>query len=402
MRKIELSKNHKLEYCLIGFFFLGMLASYGLIARFGQLLSLIAQLMMIMRTASASRKDGLGHGWTNICYVVTLLLIGFIGLSMAIAGGSFSDVASRVLSLVSVFGCMLFIPNRMKVDALFIIAKLIKLYTLLAILIIIDALIWYFVGLSIWSPDNYVSLRFAGPFLDSNYMAFSYGIIATLAIFFSEGKEMTRGVLLSIICILLAGSWSTILLLPFTFLIHIAIKPRNMFVKQVAFLALYGFFIAVYSSAPILHDLLTEAVHFIISDDGAGAAAKVLSFDMRVSTQVSALRLLASNPLGFGPHSIIPLLGLDTHNSFIGMFFELGVFGLVLTIICIPARSILEQNRYLINVLTSFVFLSAFMLNIHYQPLFALVFILAYYATDLSLLRASRTKTDKQEELMLT
>lgn len=363
-----MKKNNLLTIFLPLYFVIGMLKGMSIFEHTDYILSILIQLLVLF--ILIKEKKQINKKFFSL-YVANILLILIIGIYFMVIDCEFSLIINRILPLFSIYGLIIILVRRNEINFKEIINNTINLFSILGIIIIFDIICYLIFSKSIWPPISYLGNRFSGPFYDSNFMAITYGVILITALYM-EMKHKKEIILISIICILAAKSWSTIIFIILTILIHLVLKInfKNLFLKQIIFIIVDILFIIVFHK---YNTDLSKIFMKMLSGTNFSVAeimAKFKSLDLRITAQYSALKLFIVSPLGHGPRTIVTYLGMDIHNSYIGFLFEQGIFGGLLQIINMPA---INSNEKFSDTITTFIIMVAFFINIHYLSIFVFV-----------------------------
>ncbi len=362
-------------YCLTG-----MLTGIPALTYVGIGVSLLAQALSLVVIISYGQKRSIPRAPLTF-YIVNLVVLSSIVSIFLLGDNPTSLVLNRGLSLLSIFGLsILFCIPAISIKR--IVRTVLSLFTGLGVIITLDSMCYLVFGFSIWPPEVYLDNRFAGPFFDPNFLSITYAILLIVALFdkYSATRVRTFRLAIFFIVILLGGSWSAIGLLCISLLLSKIIRNKNYGGKQIIILAAYLI------TLPILLANLTplyntfESTVTKIGIEPPEARAKFKSFEYRVVAQNDALVGIIENPLGYGPQSLVPNIGRDTHNSYIGFTYELGVLGLGLLMLNMSYR----RKKYdpMKNALTTFFFLIALTINIHYSSVYLVLLLLINKGSD--------------------
>ena len=283
---------------------------------------------------------------------------------------------------INIFLSFLFLFSFYSLDSI-LLKKVIKyvtnFYFILAITIIADVLSFFLFGNSIFfNVIFYITPRFSGPFVDPNFMGFAYGGLFILSYLDKDIKR--RYVIVYGLCCLFSGSWVAI---GFVALILAQTKfflIKKAYIKPLLCLSLIILNYIVYEYyLDELYDVFKYLVMSVSNMDEQLINIKFSSLSSRLEVTHMALDLILSNPFGYGYRTITQYLPLDTHNSFMGITFEYGVFSLLMIIL--PFLLIKKNNSRIIDALSSYICIVAVFLNIHYMPIYAFLFVsLSYYS----------------------
>ncbi|AMQ07889.1 O-antigen ligase family protein [Sporosarcina psychrophila] len=312
--------------------------------------------------------------------IIVIILINFINLNV-----NSVDAVNRILPLISIFGVILIfsISSNKILDFNNVLKITVYGYFILGSLIILDAISFLFLHVSIWSPDYYLGIRFSGPFSDPNFLGLFYGALSIIIIFCDTLKVKHKKLIIIVFLInlIISLSWTSIALFIVSVFSGFFLRLKNLFVKQLTVVGLYFLIIYLYNQnykefEMLFLNIFSPILPFSINE----LVAKFLSLDYRFKAQIEAIQIVKDNLMGMGPGTLVSNIGRDTHNSYIGFLFELGLPGFILLLVSVKFR--LRKYNKLVNILSTFVFLMSLTLNVHYTvvyPLLMLVLINRYY-----------------------
>ncbi|MGO1470401.1 MAG: hypothetical protein ACTHW2_10310, partial [Tissierella sp.] len=307
--------------------------------------------------------------------IINILIIIFINYSFWFYGTNIILTINRLITLFAIFGFLIiFYIDLIKYkDFQKILTNMIYGYTLIGVIIIIDALFFTVLKFNIWPPIEYLGTRFAGPFFDPNFLGLFYGVMLIIVLFKKDLEIKDRKWIIGvfIINIILSLSWTVIILFVFSLSMNKFIKFKNIFVKQLIFLGIYlGILFFAYINIDFLQQLFVDTLSLFLPFSEKELVIKFLSLKYRIVAQVRALSFVAKTWVGLGPNSIVPFLGRDTHNSYLGILFELGIPGFILLLINIWFNP--KNYNKCLDILSTYIFLMSFTLNVHYTIIFTL------------------------------
>ena len=375
LSKIKLNEDI-LNIFLSFYFFFGMQKNIFFFRYFDYILAIIIQiyyLFLIKKNEDSLSKDKL------FLYFFNLALIFLIFIAFVFNQVQFSKILFRILPLISIFGFMIITGNNKYYDVKKIIRNVIFLYGILGILILIDSTMFLFFQSSFWPTQYYLGNRFSGPFYDPNFLSITYSFFF-IVLFYNKdffGKYWRHLIVIFLINILLGMSWSSITILLISFLTSKVLSFQNMFKKQIFIFTIY--FLVIFSFSFFEVELQNIFVSIfeplkIFSIDELNA--KFISLAMRINTQLEALLIIPKHFLGYGPQSIVSILGRDVHNSVVAYLFELGIPGFLL-IICSMPRTKCQYSK-MVNVLSSFFIFISLTIDMHYSVLFVFLLFIIY------------------------
>lgn len=147
---------------------------------------------------------------SRYCVYVTLVMSILFFSTLFYNESSLLQITSRICKILSMYTAFFAIHKyfRLAKDTK-IISRLFYFYTILAIVIIANSVLFLFTGIAMWLPENYLGLRFSGPFFDSNFLALFYGVLFLFTFNNVNYPKYYSILYLSVIC--LALSWSAII-----------------------------------------------------------------------------------------------------------------------------------------------------------------------------------------------
>lgn len=368
-----------IELALVLYFVLGGIENieFSLIKYADYFISLIIQVLMyvyiLMNRNIKIRNKVLILYFVNICLIL-ITLLNFIGLNVTTL-----DIINRIFPLISIFGFIVVfgISSGNFIDLNEILKKTIYGYFLIGCIVILDAISYMALNISLWPPESYLGLRFSGPFFDSNFLGLFYGAFLIILIYHDTLTIKYKKLifLVFIANLVISLSWTSIGFFLVSFIISHSFRFKNLFLKQLIVLALYLVFIFMYGQNNrdmelVFLSIFSSLLPFTENE----LFAKFLSFDYRISAQLQALHIVKDNLMGMGPRTLVSIIGRDTHNSYIGFLFELGIPGFLLLLINLKFK--LKKYSKLLNVLSTFIFLMALTLNVHYSVIYTLLLVL--------------------------
>lgn len=337
-------------------------------------ISIIIQIMVIIFILSDNKvkiKSGIIILYGFNLSMIVLIILNFFILNINLIVG-----INRIVPLISIFGFILTfaVVHKKYIDFNKVLEKVIYGYCIVGIIVILDAISFYVSGISLWPPVHYLGARFSGPFFDSNFLGLFYGSLLIVIIFYDKIKVKYKNIIISIFIfnLILSLSWTSIGLLILSILINKIVKFRSLFLKQILIIISYLVFIYIFSQKfEQYKSIFIELLLPILPFNEGQLAAKFLSFEYRITTQLEALNIVKNNLMGMGPRTLVPLLGRDTHNSYIGFLFELGIPGLLLLV----ANVIFTPKNYskVLDILSSYIFLMSLTLNVHYSVVYMIL-----------------------------
>lgn len=380
-----------IELLVVLYCFLGMFSGVSILLYAGAAISIAVQLLAIIRMLGVSHRKIIRL--PLITYVISMAIILVLTVVFAFMGAPLGELLNRSLTLLSVFGLtIIFCLPEIRLNV--IIEKVLKCFALLAVIIGIDAFLYVLTGFSLWPPAIYITERFAGPFFDSNFLSITYAFLLIIVLFGSEvsGRLKKMMAILFLTMLILGGSWSAISLLLIACITGFILKTYSFGKKQLIIITVYCFAVILLSANMSQLAVRFEGVSSIFGIGSLESAAKFESFEQRVLTQRAALEGVVQKPIGHAPQSIVRDLGRDTHNSYIGIAYELGLLGIMLVLINISYKRKILYNRA-DDILTTFFFLIALTINLHYSSIF-LILLLYLHRSRKPLANINQSRVD--------
>lgn len=312
-------------------------------------------------------------------YFVVVLLLILTEINFLIVKTKFLLSVNRLLPLLSIFGIVLAGDRNFKIDILLSIKIFVFLFFILVFAVNCDAVLYELFGKGIWKPIYYLGDRWQGPFGDPNFMC----LFSASALIFALLSDFNRNLKTLIVTTfginaLLSRSLSMIGALIFTFIVHLVFKPKTLIKKQMIILIAYAAFMTFYSLCKERFEFFVFSALRLIYDTDRAAQIKATSLIIRFDTQLNALNIFFSSFIGQGPRTLVPLLGCDTHNSYVGFLFELGISGFLLIPLTLKSDFNGSDNAAA-NYLSTFLMTSSLLLSVHDTAIYSF-FILSQYA----------------------
>ncbi len=312
-------------------------------------------------------------------YFINMILITTIMLHFFQLNTGIIEISRRILPLYSIFGFVIVfgISTDYFINLDRIIKKIVYGYFFIGCSIIIDACIFVLFKTSLWPPEYYLGARFSGPFYDSNFLGLYYGILLLIVLYYGniDLKYRKSIIIIFALNLLISLSWTNIGIFIIAVILNKFIKFKNILLKQVLFISLYLFIIYIFSlNQENLKIAFIDLLSKITSFSEKQLLAKFLSFEYRIEAQLKALDLFKYDMMGAGPRMIVPLIGRDVHNSFVGFLFELGIPGILLLMGNFNFK-FKDYNKCL-DILSTYIILMALTLNVHYSVIYTLVLML--------------------------
>lgn len=371
-------KTRKIEFLIALDILLGCFLLYDILKILRYVLSLLIQLVVIKQIMTNY------HTKSNCSilkkYVLVVLSIFLIATIFVFKQIETTLIVNRIFPLISIFGFYLFLENKSNLNLDYIVNLFIRWYIYLALIVDIDCFAYLFLHRSIWEPISWLGLRFGGPFGDPNFAALFSAVVLIIVInqsYHSKRKWFFK-VLILIVNILLAGSLSTFLLIPASIYISKLFKDSGNLQKQITIFLIYIFLMTFYEAhSQQLFDTLTKWLTGLYGEAEA-AMLKYSSLEIRLDTQVEALKIFLKDLSGQGPHQLVPQLQHDTHNSYVSIAFENGILGILLIFMTLRSTNV---NK-VVNQTGTFLMLSALLLNVHEMAIYSLFIIMQGSSLD--------------------
>lgn len=304
------------------------------------------------------------------------------------------NIVNRFCKVLSIFVVSQIIVSKyFKSELHDSITRVIKLSYLLALVIIIDALVFYFIGSGIWLPIHYVTYRFSGPFYDANFTSVYYAILF-LYVNYSPQKVRIRYKIAFLLVIVLSLSWSTIIYLFALPIITKVLKIRISLIQPTIILIYISFISILYTYSYEIGNAFVDFVGYLTGIPDEILIVKFQSLFLRFDVQYLAIKTdnFMNFVFGHGPHTILEYLPRDPHNSFIGYFFELGFINLAL-LLSVFLQTGSAGNTYIRRIVIFFS-LCALTLNIHYSTTLSMILLFAsYHKLDNTILTTTKNIT---------
>lgn len=310
-------------------------------------------------------------------YLLIVSIIGIITIQFMIKDIDIKLIVNRVFPLLSIFGITIMFDPILKINLKNIIKRTECMFVFVNIAMLFDILLQKFFKIGIWYPMNYLGNRYSGPFGDPNFAALY--IVVTLFMVFGSNREKKRKLILGLMLganLLFTGSLSAILL--FIVVIFIRKIPlfrnRNILMTQIIIFSIYILLLSIWMEYDDIFMKYGIVLLQKIYNSVGSAQIKYNSLRARFEVQWKALRIGMRNVTGQGPRQIVPQLGRDTHNSYIGFFFEQGILGVILILNSLRfyKRDISEVSRCCFY----FIILMALLLNVHYVTVYSILLVL--------------------------
>ena len=299
---------------------------------------------------------------------LTLLMLVFSPLLFLSFNGQYIENVSR-WSWFFLLGMLPIHARRFPSRYLNTVNYVLVFYFILGLIIIADASFYFIIGTTfLFDFEYYITPRFSGPFNDPNFL----GLVYALVLIFTYGFECSRKYLLSIrfVCLVilaLSGSVSVVVFLAISMLAY-----KFYSVKSPIFYLYFSLSISFFAVPVLFHysedvfQLFSMITNFLFDLPQDLVEIKYRSLLYRFEVVDQAISLIYTNPLGFGYRSLLDYLPRDTHNSFIGMVFEYGIFPML----SLSVAFLIANHSKCNTAITIFLVLMPLMLNIHYLPIY--------------------------------
>lgn len=362
------------EQWIVIYFVLGMFFLYDNLFVLSYVISIFLQIYTIFYLY----KNKLLLTKTVKIYVWSLIFIFLVTMSFIWKNVEIIKIVNRIGPMVSIFG--LIILSTLKLNIIKIMKKIVDVYCFFVLFVDIDAIIFRLTGNAIWRPISYLSYRYAGFFKDPNMMSFFSASILFLLLTLGEykGKKNIFKMVCLIINIYIAGSLATFIIIGVAYAIPIFVKTKNLLKKQMLILVIYFFFIFLFSLysyeiSEIMIDILENIYGDLIS-----ARIKYASFVARIDAQMIAIDIFSKDIWGQGPLQMVIQLGRDSHNSYIGMMFEQGIFGILVILLSVKCVNKREMYNIWIDRMGYFIMLSALILSVHFTVVYSIYILIIH------------------------
>lgn len=338
------------------------------------LLSIAIQFYVLLKAIKMNMRFKFEKG--SFLYAILIILL--IAIDFAIINVEIVNYVNRIGVLLSVFGLIIIGEEFLQFDIEFIVRNFIRLFIVLITVVNLDAIRFMLTGEAIWKPISYLGYRYGGPFYDPNFMALYSATVFLICMGHkSKSKFQKFAIVMLAFNILLSGALTTFILLPTTFVIHIVSKKRriykNIYKKQLVIVCIYFIILIIYAVFNSEVEDIGISILEKVYGDINSATVKYRSLEYRFITQINAMKIGILELLGQGPLQLVSQLGRDTHNSYIGFFFEQGVFGILLILYTTKNA---QCNAAYINYVSTYLMLSALLLNIHYTSIYSFFLII--------------------------
>lgn len=320
---------------------------------------------------------------SRYCVYVTLVMSILFFSTLFYNESSLLQITSRICKILSMYTAFFAIHKyfRLAKDTK-IISRLFYFYTILAIVIIADSVLFLFTGIAMWLPENYLGLRFSGPFFDSNFLALFYGVLFLFTFNNVNYPKYYSILYLSVIC--LALSWSAIIFCCISYCAY-KIFTKSPGVNQCIIIVGYILLLLLIANhIDFIQESFLKICSWIFNIEDKLLLIKFRSLEWRFESQLVFFNANNIHTLlwGHGPHTILKYMEIDTHNSFIGYAFEMGLLNLCLLLGVVNFMGDSKSGKYLLRS-SLFFFLMGLLLNVHYTVAYQLIFFLSYTRNQL-------------------
>ncbi|MDI3428898.1 O-antigen ligase family protein [Aeromonas sp. V90_14] len=261
------------------------------------------------------------------------------------------------------------------------ISLVLKFYVFLGFVIILDACLFFLEGRTYLFPvEYYLMPRFSGPFNDPNFLGFIYGVLLISAIYSPQESRWKKiAQYISVICILLSGSVSAIFFAILSLALSNFFRLQYSIVKPiVCILVSFVIYPVLYLYSDAFLDSFNMLTNTFFGLSNELSEIKFRSLIYRFESVSQAISLFAANPLGYGHKTLLEFLPRDTHNSYVGMSFEFGIFPIIAILSSLAFRSYSKVS----SAIVTYACLMAMMLNVHYSPIYIFVLLVAWINRD--------------------
>lgn len=308
-------------------------------------------------------------------YIILILILIFLACIFIIKGINFVNIIIRILTLLAFFGVIIFKDKKLKNIRRKIFISTIKILFVFSFIINLDFFSFCIIGKCIWHPIYYLGYRVVGPFGDPNFLAL-YTSVAFLSVFYDKKNFKYRKIMLVtfFISILLANSLSSFLILFLTTVIQKFKIISDIGNRKKVFFILFFYFTILFIYKNFAKEISEISINLleILYGNLKDALIKYKSLELRFETQLKALEYIFEDCWGKGPKELVPQLGLDTHNSYLGIIFEQGILGIILIFITLDKKVKKKSNKYV----GTYLFISSLLLNVHLTSIYSFYLII--------------------------
>ena len=385
--------NKSAEICAVGGIILGSFMTNEVMYVIHYILLLMCQCIQVGKLI-VKRKGRLRLSKEMMQYMSVILCVFTIGFIFFAEGIDQKSFVIRILSLIAVFGIIICGVEDLDFDIKFVVRTATRIYVIICLVLLVDAVMYMRTGNAMWKPIVYLGDRYAGPFGDPNFLAL-FSTIYLIILLFSKKNEIYRynavPVIIIGLTIILAMALSTFLFLLMAVFGNWIMRNRSLRMKMVVLCGLYLCFLFFYPKMEnLIHKGITNELTSIYGSMES-AEVKYKSLSDRLDAQEKALNGIKKKWWGQGPRQIVDQLGRDTHNSYLGIIFEQGIFGFVLIYVSLRKQ---RNSDIALSICGNYLFLSALLLNVHYVSIYCLFLILQYRKNDNRCVTLLKGKTD--------
>ena len=299
--------------------------------------------------------------------VVTMLM------SALLAESELTYVIQRFSRIISLVILLLYINSACD-NPSEVVKKTNVFFKYLGLLIIADAVVFFVFGQSLWSPKLYLGLRFSGPFFDSNFLGLTYGAVFLYS--WRNKDYKLKDSIIFLIVLLLSLSWSSIIFTGVA-LVFQKLMFNRIWKNQVLLFLLYcSLFFVIYDNLEVIGEYFSKVVSFILDIPQDLINVKFTSLTYRFDSQVISLTQFDTIEFlfGHGAHTIEKYMPRDTHNSYLGIAFELGFVNLfmIMCIFCFIPKGVSKFSK---RAFLFFILMSC-MLNTHYSVIYPFIYLM--------------------------
>lgn len=289
-----------------------------------------------------------------------------------------AKIVNRIFPLIAIFGVIIVGNKQSGIDCNNVIRVTTVGFSIESLLINIDFMRYILTGDAMWPPQSYLGLRSIGTFGDPNFLSV-YAFVFLIIVIYQRPftSKINKIITISIIFnIITAGSLSTFMFIIMTVVIHFIFNKNrtNNIIKQITILSIYFAIIGFYMLYKEQIESIGINILKHIYDNIYSAIIKYESLRERLDVQSLSLNIFCQEWWGQGPRQTVPMLGRDTHNSYFGIMFEEGIFGLFLIFVTLKKK---VTNRAGI-LMGTFIMLSALMLNVHLCSVYSIFLVFQY------------------------
>ena len=238
-----------IEELMVLYVVTGAFTSIGPISKLFYIIGLIAEILSLFYLINGRYVgEKILKYYFEIITTIVLITFGFI-----INGTPIKLVLSRSMSLICIFGCIIFFAPELRIDLFRVLVKVKKIMIIIAAVMLIDIICHKVTGFGFWKPITYLGYRYSGPFYDSNYAAAYLGCILLLVWMDGDFNSKKRWIATIILVtdIYFCGSLTSILALlicVFAAALKKLIHINNIMVFQLICLSIYVTMLIIWSN----------------------------------------------------------------------------------------------------------------------------------------------------------